>query len=326
MVGGAGTRLGWGLVVVGALISRAAMAVPDGGDGGSAPIAVPSATPASTPLDPATGTTPGDATGTVSGVGDPCVQCAESLQRTLNDLKKITDAGLRKPFGEVANAVAKRMDVEHDLKITERGCGKFIGTKAFRGPDVPADVKAADCTTYVVDVLRDTFRLQGKSAEFNRVMARAIAASPNGLKGTELIKALQMEQGWTAIFWAPDTSTSDAGGEHRYAAHVAKTKGTYYKIPVDVTKSILNYRPEDASKTPDLTNIERLKKLPFAVLAAKGGSHMSLVLDGKVYEVHWSDGCESMRLIEDTELQKWGWNSGVLAGPKAEVDAAWGTR
>lgn len=313
MGAGVGRRLGW-MMVAAALISRAALAVPD------APDEPP---PEGTPTPSPDATTSSGATGTVSGMGETCVQCLDDAKRTLTELKKITDAGLAKPFGVVANAVAKRMDVEHDLKIGERGCGTFIGTHAFRGPDTPRDVKATDCTTYVVDVLRETFRLQGKTAEFNRVMARAVAASPNGLKGTELIKALQQEQGWTAIFWAPDPTTTDSGGEHKYAAHIAKTKGTYYKIPVDVNKAIVGYRPEDSSKLPDVTNLEKLKKLPFAVLAAKGGMHMSLVLDGKVYEVHWSDGCESMRLIEDTALEKWSWNSGVIAGPKNEVDAAW---
>ena len=306
-------RLGWLSFVAVALFSRAAFAVPD------------EVGPVVTTTGATTSTTSGGATGTVSGVGDPCPQCMEDLNRTLTDLRKITDAGLQKPFGEVANAIARRMDVEHDLKIRERGCGKFIGTKAFRGPDVPADVKATDCTTYVVDVLRETFRVQGKSAQFDRVMSRAIAASPNGLKGTELIKALQAELNWTAVFWAPDATTNDSGGEHKYAAYVARTKGTYYKIPVDVKKQIVGYRPEDATKPADTKNLERLKKLPFAVLAAKGGMHMTLVLNGKIYEVHWSDGCESMRLIEDTELEKWHWNSGVLAAPKAEIDAAWRT-
>lgn len=328
-----GRRLRWAALAA-ALVSRVAFAVPDEGSegGGDAPPAgTPTPEPAVSPVpatDPAPAT-PADgsgATGTVSGVGDECVQCAENARRTLIDLQAITRAATTKPFGEVANAIARRMDLEHDQKIRERGCGTLIGTKAYRSDTTPRDVYATDCTTYIVDVLRETFRAQGKSAQFDRVMARAQAASPNGLKGTELIKALQTELNWTAIFWAPDANTADAGGEHRYAAYVARTKGTYYKIPVDVSKQIVGYRPEDSTKTPNLTNLEKLKKLPFGVLAAKGGMHMSLILDGKVYEVHWSDGCESMRLIEDTELEKWGWNSGVIAGPKAEVDAAWGAR
>lgn len=304
-------RLG-GAVAAALLFSRVALAVPDGGDSGAA------ASPTATPSDSGTGT------GTVSGAGAECDNCAENARRTLMDLRAIIDAPQAKTFGQVANAIAKRMDLEHDEKIRERGCGTLIGTKAYRGPDVPRDVYATDCTTYVVDVLRQTFAAKGQSAKFSAVMARAQANSPNGLKGTELIKALQTELGWTAAFWAPDPATSDANGEHRYAAHVAKTQGTYYKIPVDKTKAILNYRPENPDKKPDLSQIEKLKKLPFAVLAAKGGMHMSLVLDGKVYEVHWSDGCESMRLIEDTDLETWGWNSGVVAAPKAEMDAAFG--
>lgn len=261
---------------------------------------------------------------TVSGGGSACENCAESLAKGIADLRRVIDAGTRKPFGEVASAIARRLDLEHDAKILARGCGKFIGSRAYRGPDVPRDVRVTDCTTYVIDVLREAFASHGKSAQFERVMARAHAASPNGFQGTELIKALQAEMGWTGIFWAPDPNTDDAGGEHKYAAYLARTKGTYYRIPVDRAKAVVGYRPEDPSKTPDTRNLEKLKKLPFGIVAAKGGMHMALVLNGRIYEVHWAEGCESGALIEDKEISEWIWNSGIIAAPKDEIDRAWG--
>lgn len=258
-------------------------------------------------------------------VGGACSEPGGNLANCILDLKKVIAEGSRKSIGEVANAVAKRLDLEHDKMIADRGCGKFIGTKAG---DPPPDIRPApqrtDCTTFVIDVLREAFAAQGKTAEWNRAFTKAQQTSgPQGFRGTELMKALQGELGWTGIFWSPDTKTEDAGGEHKYAAYVARTKGTYYGMKVDKEKQVVDYRPEDG-RAPNTKGMDALKKIPFGVLAAKGGMHMALVLNGKVYEVHWSDGCESMRLIDASELAAWGWNSGAIMVPPGDAAAAFG--
>lgn len=255
-----------------------------------------------------------------------CTSPDGTLATCLRDLQAVIDAGRQASLGEVANAVARRMDLEHDELIEARGCGRFIGTKAG---DPPAGIQPpptrTDCTIYVLAVLKEAFAAQGRTAEWNRVFERAQRTSGSGgFRGTELMKALQAELGWKGIFWAPDSTTEDARGEHRYAAYIARTKGTYYGLQVERDKRVVDYRPEDRSKTPDTANLEKLRRIPFGVLAAKGGMHMALILDGKVYEVHWADGCESTRLIEDRELESWGWNSGAIVAPAEDVAAAFG--
>ncbi len=262
----------------------------------------------------------------VAAQQEPDVGCpGDAASPTLADLREVIDTGLRGPFGRIANAVARRLDLEHDALIASRGCGTFIGSKA--GPP-PAGIhprpQVTDCTTWVIDVLRESFVATGRSGDWSRVFSSARASSGSGgFRGTELMKALQSHLGWTGLFWAPDTTTSDSNGEHRYAAHVARTKGTYYGMAVDRSKAIVDYRPEDASRTPNRSGLDRLKRIPFGVLTAKGGMHMAVILNGKVYEVHWADGCESTRLIEDGELETWAWNSGAIVAPREDVEAAW---
>ncbi len=140
------------------------------------------------------------------------------------------------------------------------------------------------------------------------------------------MKALQTKRGWEALFWAPDPlDSADGQSEHPYAYRIVRRKGTYYGITVDPAKSVINYRRTSATNPTDLTGIERLRRLQFGVLAARGGTHMALVVNGAVYEVHWSSPATDRNAIEATPLESFVWQSGAIAAPAGDLSLAWRT-
>jgi hypothetical protein len=44
---------------------------------------------------------------------------------------------------------------------------------------------------------------------------------------------------------------------------------------------------------------------------------MAVIVDGDIYEVHWSKGATSPDLITAVPLEEWGWMSGVILAPPA---------
>ncbi|HEY7066788.1 MAG TPA: DUF4157 domain-containing protein [Chloroflexota bacterium] len=244
------------------------------------------------------------------------------LQRDIAALDAVISDPAHHSVGEIGRAIGKRKDLEQDLVIEQGGTGKYVGTKA---PAPPAGATPTpqpyDCTIYVVEVLAETLKAKGRAEEWKQVLARAKKLSGSGgLKGTNLIKSLQEELGWKAVFWAPDTQNpADGSSEHSFAAHVAQTRGTYYNMPVEKTKSVINYRPTNRNLQPDLTNLDHLKQVPFGVIAARGGLHMAIILNAVVYEVHWKEVCTSQDVITATPLADWEWLSGVIGMPAEDL-------
>src|SRR3954471_22043722 len=90
----------------------------------------------------------------IDGAGSDCPECAANA---MADLQKIVAAGRIHTFGDVANAITKRMDAEHDALLKKRGCGTMMGNHAG-DPAVavtPPPLKT-DCTEFVLSVLRQT--------------------------------------------------------------------------------------------------------------------------------------------------------------------------
>ena len=104
-----------------------------------------------------------------------------------------------------------------------------------------------------------------------------------------------------------------------------RRRGTYYDITVDIAKSVVNYRRTKPASPTDTSGLERLKRLQFGVLAARGGTHMALIVNGDVYEVHWSLGATDRNAIEATPLSTFAWLSGAIAAPKGDLALAWRT-
>ena len=219
-------------------------------------------------------------------------------------------------FGTTAAAHTRAMDDKQSEQIRATGDGDYTGSQSGqRGK------KITSCIGYVLDILAQTFASVGKSADWDRVRRKAYQQSgASGIKGTELMKVLQSELGWTGVFWAPDTKSGD--GENDYSARKAKSQGTYYGIKVDKDKLVTDYAPTNG-RTAESDAISRLRRVKFGVMAAQGGSHVTMILSGHVFEVHWSETSDSHNLFEDAgDLSTWGWGSGAIVMPADEA-AGW---
>jgi hypothetical protein len=228
----------------------------------------------------------------------------------------------KQTLGTVAAAKARDMLLEHKEAVTATGTGTIQGNKC--GAPLPSGAKSSDCTTYVLDVLKSAFTAKGLGATWTKVMATAAAGSGGALKGTEVLKALQSEAGWEGVFWSPDPRNPlDKSSEHPVAYKTVGTKGTYYGINVDASKSVINYRRTDPTATQDLSGIEKLRRLQFGVIAMRGGMHMALLVNGSVYEIHWDKPATDPDAIQATPLESFAWQSGVIVAPKGDFARAW---
>lgn len=262
-------------------------------------------------------------------------------------------------FGEVAAAYAKIADVSHDLKIAETGRGLYEGNKLDGVQDDKA--KSTDCTEIVLEILENTFKKQGKSADWKKVKSAMRANTKlrggGGMSGIDLQAALQSELGWKGIFWAPDPDFQIpkdelAGHTHGIkpaeaaSAHKAAKKGSYYKntggtkFPgVSIDETVVDYAPESAtdgtkSKTKKKTAmLKKLQKLPFGVMSAHGALHMTVITLGKVIEVHWDLPSNDVNVIQQSPIETWAvgessgyhyFASGAIVAPAEDVDKAFG--
>jgi hypothetical protein len=269
-------------------------------------------------------------------------------------LEEITKSGSGKSFSEVASSFAKLKDVTHDLSILKTGTGTYVGSHCTVKP---SGTLPTDCTMIVLEVLENAFTQQGRAADWIKVKrkyAENIAArGVTDLSGLDVQAALQTEAGWKGVFWAPDPAylipqaeLDKANPDEASFAYGKAKKGTYYKDfgkkgyrGVTVDQTVTNYAPEApnpgygaaSTTTRDRTQLDKLKKLPFGVLAAHGGEHMTVIAYGKVIEVHWTKQATDPNLIEQTNLEQWAvgprsgyhyYASGVIVAPAADIDAA----
>lgn len=251
-----------------------------------------------------------------------CESQADKYKKRIAELQK-TEAA-KSSFGSVAAAATERRATEHWLAVEEGNKGPRTGTESGE-----SGLPGCNCTTYVVDMLKQTFTAMGQSVDWTKVEKKALANNgpgQTGMNGIPIQQALESEFGWKGVFWAPDPNfkykkkdgTDDT--EHAYAYSTAK-KGKYYKVTIDQT--VVNFAPENGSTTAkDTTGLEKLKKIPFGVLTARGARHMALIVRGVVYEVHWDQASKSAGLYGATPLENWSWDSGAVVAPAADVAVA----
>jgi hypothetical protein len=244
------------------------------------------------------------------------------------DLAAIVAAPSVHRLGTLAGAAGHEVLLAHQEAVDRTGTGTVHGNRS--GIPAPSGAVSTDCTEYVLAVLDQAFAAQGLTAEWRAVRRKALHASGrDGLKGTEVIRALQVERAWTAVFWAPDPrhpadlKPGDKKSEHKWAYRNVRLYGTYYHITVDPARSVIDYRPTRAASPPDLTGIERLRRLQFGLFAARGGRHMAMIVNGDVHEVHWDVPATSRDAITATPLEQFSWLSGVIAAPPGDLDLAW---
>lgn len=290
---------------------------------------------------------------TVKPSGKPPDIAALAAEKT--QLEATIKKGSGKSFGEVGAATARLKKLEHDLAILETGTGTRVGNKC---PVAPAGTTPTDCTSFVLELLSATFAQQGRAADWAKVQKKyaenTAARGGLGLSGLDVQAALQSEAGWQGIYWAPDPSyqipkaelDKANSSEASYTSAIAKKQKTYYKdfgkagYPgVSIAQRVINYAPEKptapaapaSTTTVDTSQLEKLKKVPFGVLAAHGGEHMTIISYGKVVEVHWRKAATDPNLIEETSLEKWAvgpnsgyhyYASGTIVAPAADIVAA----
>jgi hypothetical protein len=234
-------------------------------------------------------------------------------------------------LGTIAAAYARDDLQSHHEAFDRTGVGTVHGNRS--GTPAPTGAKPADCTTYVLDVLKRAFAAAGREDTWTKVFGDAIRnsngpryGSQKGLKGIEVVRALQSDAGWEAVFWAPDPGRpADGTGEHPAAHREVRNRGTYYRAPVDASRSVINYRRTDPAAPHDLTGIGYLQRLQFGVLLARGGDHMAVIVNGEVYEVHWASPATDRDAIEATPLERFEWLSGIIAAPPGDLARAWAT-
>jgi hypothetical protein len=276
------------------------------------------------------------------------------LEAEKASLEAVTKSGSGKSFSEVASSFAKLKDVTHDLSILKTGTGTYVGSHCTVQP---SGTLPTDCTMIVLEVLENAFTQQGRAADWAKVKKKYAenikARGGTGLSGLDVQAALQTEAGWKGVFWAPDpkylipkAELDKANPEEADFAYGKARKGTYYKDfgkrgyrGLSIDQTVTNYAPEapnpgqGAASTTirDTTQLDKLKKVPFGVLAAHGGEHMTVITYGKVIEVHWTKEATDPNLIEQTNLEQWAvgprsgyhyYASGAIVAPAADIDAA----
>ncbi len=184
-------------------------------------------------------------------------------------------------------------------------------TKEGVTPPAASSVKESSCIGWAMENVGAAYAAAGKSERWAEIQRHVVA---NGSRGTELAKELKKD-GWQAIYWNPDAKNpNDGNAEHSFSAvQVAKGKGYY---GVDVDAQVINYRPTDEAKTKtDMSGVEKLREVPFFFGLAKGGMHTFVGRKGEVNEFHWAEMPNSTNAIEQTPLEKFGWNSGLIMVP-----------
>ena len=271
-------------------------------------------------------------------------------------LEVIVKKGSGKSIGEVGAATTRLKDLNHDLAILETGTGIFVGNQCAVAP---TGATPTDCTDIVIKVLGEIFIQQGLSKVWDKVKKKYAENTKardgkTGLSGIDVQAALQSEAGWKGVYWAPDPKylipkaelSGAKSNEASYTSTIASTKKAYLKdygkvgYPgVTVAQKVINYAPEQpkdatapaSTATKDLTQLNKLKKVPFGVLSAHGGYHMTLISYGKVIEVHLNAAATDPNVIEQTDLESWAvgpnsgyhyYASGMIVAPAADIDAA----
>jgi hypothetical protein len=247
----------------------------------------------------------------------------------LTELKDIINNPDKHSLGELGAAKARAMMLEHQESFDKTGKGTIQGNQC--GAPASAGVAQHDCTTYVLEILRFAFKAKGLETLWNDVFDEAKTnsddpkyGSKKGFKGTELMTSLVGKAGWKAIFWSPDPrNPSDKDPQHSssYREMVLAT-GKYYGIPVEKDDSVINYRRTDPAAKTDTSKLEKLRKVPLAIIGARGGLHMTALINGVVYEVHFRQAETDRNVVEATPLENWVWLSGALVMPESDYKAA----
>lgn len=178
-------------------------------------------------------------------------------------------------------------------------------------PPSASSIKENSCIGWAMENVGAAYAAAGKSDRWNEIQRIVVS---KGSKGIDLAKELKKD-GWESVYWNPDAKhPSDGNAEHSFSAVQVNRGNGYYGVAIDA--QVTNYRPTEGQGTKqDNSGIDKLKDVPFFFGLAKGGVHTFVGRKGEVNEFHWAEMPNSNRSIEQTPLEKFGWNSGLIMVP-----------
>jgi hypothetical protein len=218
----------------------------------------------------------------------------------------------------------KMLMADHQEMVVKRGIGLRFGSDCDY-PDLPADRKkfhlsVTSCITYQLEAAALGHEKTAANLDWLQ-----IKSSMRDGKGTFLFKGYA-KAGWIGLYYNPDTENpADGEQEHPASYRIGGKAGTYYDVPV--TDCIIDYVPttvrDDGTPVPaaNITKrvndkLDKLKKVPFGVILARGGMHTAILMLGRVYEVHWKKGPRDLELYESCDFEtEWQWLSGMIMVP-----------
>jgi hypothetical protein len=176
-----------------------------------------------------------------------------------------------------------------------------------------------DCITYVMNVLMFAFEQTGQPEKAAKVRENA----HEGMKLAKYLTAI----GWKAYFWTPDSRLPRDGlSEHIVAYKKAATDNSYYTVPLSGLIVDYNLTPipdqglidrllhgTKPSRVPNFARFEKLSKVKFACVMAKGGRHNVMLSYGMIFQVHYEK--IGAGLYERSPFYSWDWLSGIVVLP-----------
>jgi LysM repeat protein len=190
---------------------------------------------------------------------------------------------------------------------------EWIKNNAKPGTTPPSEsaIKESSCIGWAMENVGAAYAAAGKSERWAEIQRIVVS---KGSKGIDLAKELKKD-GWQSIYWNPDArNPSDGNAEHSFSAVQVQRGNGYYGVAIDA--QVTNYRPTEGKGTrQDMSGVEKLREVPFFFGMAKGGMHTFVGRKGEVNEFHWAEMPNSNRAIEQTPLEKFGWNSGLIMVP-----------
>ncbi len=161
--------------------------------------------------------------------------------------------------------------------------------------------EATDCITFVLNVLRETYKDAGDGITADNLISYGMASRGGSKKkfyGDLLAKTLVEKHKWKAIYLTPDRfHPSDGNKEHTYATHLVMKSCRYSDIPVSYTAIDYNPLPKTHRKFQtlfpfkarrlNLVDLKVLNGIKFGFGISRRGLHTWLFSKGWIYEVHW---------------------------------------
>lgn len=228
----------------------------------------------------------------------------------------------------------------HQRSIEQTGIGLYYGLKSnFRqlskgeqqawlaarstsAEAAPPAPRMSSCIGWAMENVKAAYEASGKGARWQAIEQ---TMRRNAFKGTVLAQELQKD-GWEAVYFNPDTRhPNDGNSEHPYTARLTAQGKPYYGIRVN--HRVTDYRPTQGvdpgrATRQDSSGIERLREVPFFFGVARGGTHTFVGQNGRVNEFHWAADPDDVRAIDETPLEDFVWNSGVIMVPPGTWPAA----